>query len=251
MHGKHIQYWYLCIYTCIVNREANLHNIYTAGCMCICYFVQQLYLYVTYIHVCMGTFYLISSDSVLLWACLSFTLPPPADVIVPVLLDPHARRCWHPADAQWPDERDIFCSVRAIKRGSGALVNTEERDSTRRQQHGSARDNMISALLGPLLDAAQGSLCGEREEAQRKDLTLHLPHGSSLLPIDMPEEVTHWQFVFHCSCVSGTGEVVSPLASSGKIISHFLCPFFSVLFTGESWYNAWVNYKSHNIDDTL
>lgn len=108
---------------------------------------------------------------------------------------------WHSAsvdclaDARWPSERGTFCSVRAIKRGSGALVNTEERNSTHRQEHGSARDNVISALLGPLLSATRWSaeiiVWGERGDAEE---TFHPSHGSPLLLTDLPKEVTHCQF---------------------------------------------------------
>lgn len=112
--------------------------------------------------------------------------------------------------------RDTFCSVRAIKRGSGALVNTEERDSARRQQHGSARDNMISALLGPPPSATRCStgiiVWGQRGDTEAG---LHPPHGSYLFPIDLLKEVTHRPFFL---MPVRSGEVVSPLFVSGKII---------------------------------
>lgn len=107
---------------------------------------------------------------------LFFQLSAVAHVVTPT--------CVH---AQRPGERDFlfffFCSVRAIKRGSGALVNTEERDSTRRQQHGSARDNMISALLGPLLNTTRCStgiiVCGERGDTEER---LHASSAKWIFP---------------------------------------------------------------------
>lgn len=119
---------------------------------------------------------------------------------------------------------DTFCSVRAIKRGSGALVNTEERDSARRQQHSSAWDNMIRALLGPPLSATRRST-GDAEA------TLHSPHGSYLLPSDLLKEVIHRQ-IFLMRLWHWRG--CSTNVVSGKII----CTFF--FGRGEKdWQNVW------------
>lgn len=138
------------------------------------------------------------------------------------------RQCWHSAEAQWPGDGDTFCSVRNIKRGSGALVNTEERNSTRRQKHGSARDNVISALLGPLLSTTRCSteiiVWGERGDAEE---TLHLPHGASFLSNGLPEEVTHWQF-FNACASHALDKLCHCPSSQVRLLRSFLRSFLSV-----------------------
>lgn len=125
------------------------------------------------------------------------------------------------------EHSDTFCSVRVIKRGSGALVHTEERErgSARRQQHGSARDNMISALLGPRRSPARRSagtiVSGET------DFTLDPAHGSYWLPIDLFKEVTPLtasSFPPHAGAPLAPERLCHRFLAQVNIISHFICP---------------------------
>lgn len=124
------------------------------------------------------------------------------------------------------DTRDIFCSVRTIKRGSGVLVNAEERDSTRRQQHSIARDNMISALLGPLLNTTRCSRdhCAWRERRHRGKTSRFLRHMDlSFLLICVKKLTIDSSFNVRASVAL---KRLSPLVSPGELILQLISIVF-------------------------